>query len=157
MKTQPSLLAPLAALLLVTGASTLWAQSNGATALEGSWTLEVHQQNPPPGVSDFRSLITFSAGGATVEASGAPGTGPATGAWQFVRAGEFAVTWLKPIYNVQSGALLGTLKIRGRIRMKSPDEYEGADKLDFFLPDGTLAVSWSSTTRGRRIKVEPID
>lgn len=114
------------------------AQSSGATALQGAWTIEVKvQQNPPPGVMDVRSFITFSAGGATVEDNGGPGSGPATGAWEFQRAGEFGATWFKPIYDFQTGAFQGTVKIRGRSQMKSADEYESRDKVDFYLPDGT--------------------
>jgi hypothetical protein len=157
-KIKHSLLPAVAALLVShVAVPTAAAQSQGANAIQGAWTLEVHQQNPPPGVTDFRSLITFSAGGSTVEANGAPGSGPATGVWEFVRAGEFAVTWFKPIYDVSTGAFLGTLKIRGLLRMKSIDEYEGSNKLDFYFANGAPPISWTTFTIGKRIKVEPVD
>ncbi len=132
------------------------AQSQGANALQGAWSSELKSQNAPPGVDGYRSFITFSAGGTTVESNGAPGYGPGTGAWEFLRAGEFAAIWLKPIYDFQTGALQGTVKIRTRIQMKSADEYESRDTSDFFLPDGTLAVSWTAVQTAKRIKVEPV-
>jgi hypothetical protein len=133
------------------------AQSQGANALQGAWSSELKSQNAPPGVDGYRSFITFSAGGTTVESNGAPGFGPGTGAWEFVRGGEFAALWIKPIYDFQTGALQGTVKIRARIQMKSADEYESLDTSDFFLPNGTLAVSWTALQTAKRIKVEPVN
>jgi hypothetical protein len=133
------------------------AQSQGANALQGAWSIDVKVQNAPPGVVNFQSFITFSSGGTTVENNGSPGGGPATGAWEFLRADEFGATWFKPIYDSQTGSFQGTLKIRARIQMKSSDEYESHDKADFFLPNGTLAVSWTAVQTGKRIKVEPVD
>src|SRR5262245_25345737 len=148
------LTAVTALLISQVGVQTARAQGQGANAIQGAWQVEIKQQNPPPGVTDFQSLITFSAGRTTVEENGAPGFGPAVGTWEFIRSGEFAATWLKPIYNPQTGALQGMVKIRARIQMKSPDEYESRDKVDFYLPDGTLAASWTTVATGRRIKVE---
>ena len=157
MNRKRSLLAVAAALLIShVSAPPAMAQSQGSTAILGAWTIDVHLENAPPGVTDFRSFTTYSPGGAVVEANGAPGVGPATGAWEFVRAREFAATLLKPTYD-QTGAFQGTVKIRGRIQMKSEDEYESRDKIDFFLPDGTLAASWTSVVTAKRIKVEPVD
>ena len=133
------------------------AQSQGANALEGAWSSELKSQNAPPGVDGYRTFITFSAGGTTLEYNGAPGFGPGTGAWEFLRAGEFAAIWIKPIYDFQTGALQGTVKIRTRIHMKSADEYESLDTSDFVLPDGTLAVSWTAVQTAKRIKVEPVN
>ena len=147
-----------AAVLLISHAASplVMAQSHWSTAILGALTIEVDFQNAPPGVNDFRSFVTYSPGGATVEFNGAPGFSPATGAWEFVRAAEFVATWIKPVYD-QTGAFLGTVKIRGRIQMKSEDEYESRDKIDFILPNGVLAASWTSVVTGRRIKVEPVD
>ena len=159
MKSNRRFLTALAALLVShIAAQPGQAQSSGATALQGAWSIEVKvQPNPPPGVADFRSFVTFASGGTTVEDNGGPGVGPATGAWEFQRAGEFAATWFKPVYDFQTGAFQGTVKIRSRIQMKSADEYESRDKVDFYLPDGTLAVSWTAVQTAKRIKVEPVD
>jgi hypothetical protein len=158
MKSNRTILTALTALLVShIAAQPGQAQSQGANALQGAWSIEVKFQNAPPGVADFKSLVTFSAGGTTVEDNGGPGLGPATGAWEFQRAGEFGATWFKPVYDFQTGAFQGTVKIRGRIQMKSVDEYESRDKIDFYLPDGTLAGSWTAVQTGKRIKVEPVD
>jgi len=129
----------------------LRAQSYGANAIQGSWVVDIDLQDAP----DFQSFITYSAGGTTVEYNGAPGgSGPATGTWEFLGAGEFGATWLKPIWNAQTGTLIGTVKIRARIRMISADQYESHDKVEFYLPDGTLAGSNTAVQTGKRIKVE---
>jgi hypothetical protein len=76
----------------------------------GVWTIALFftgWKHAPPGVDGYRSFITFSAGGTTMEYNGAPSYGPCTGAWEFLRAGEFTAIWLKPIYNFQTGALQG--------------------------------------------------
>jgi len=159
MKSNRTFMTALMALLvsqIVTPVGQAQSQ-RGANALLGAWTIDVKLQNAPPGVVDFRSFITFSTGGTTVENNGSPAVGPATGAWEFLRADEFGATWVKPIYDAQTGNPQGTLKIRARITMKSSDEYESHDKVDFFLPNGTLAVSWTAVETGKRIKVEPVD
>lgn len=131
------------------------AQSQGATALEGAWSAHITQQNQPPGAAAaFDTLITYSRGGTTVEQNGAPGFGPAVGAWAFKGGSQFVATWIKPIYDPANGSFSGTVRIRAQIRMGSPDEYESDDVVQFFLPNGSPGPSWTSTVTGRRIKAE---
>jgi len=135
-------------------APELRAQSYGATAIQGAWSVDIDSQDTP----DFHSFVTYSAGGTTVEHNGAPGgSGPATGTWEFLGAGEFGATWLKPIWNPQTGTLIATVEIRARIRMISADQYESHDKVEVYLPDGTLVLSTTAVQTGKRIKVEPVN
>lgn len=145
---------------LIAIAATLYnfpaaAQSQGATALEGAWTLHIAQTNQPPEApAAFDTLIAYSRGGAVVEQNGAPGLSPAVGAWAFKGGSAFAVNLIKPVYAPGTGVFAGTVRIKGTVRMISPDEYESADAVSFHLPDGTQVASWTSVASGRRIKAE---
>lgn len=139
--------------LLALLALAAWAEGGGSRELEGAWNIQV------TGTPGFNSLVTYSASGATVEDNGQPKAGPftygpAVGQWRFDRGNTFLATWIKPIYDAASGALVATVKIRARITMQSRDEYTSEDRVDVYAPNGTLLSSAPATQTGRRIQVE---
>ena len=158
MNTRKSLMIFSLAAILLAGRTTM-AQSDGEHALEGAWTHHVTPgADAPPGPPVIDTFVTYSAGGTTVEQNGAPGGfGPSVGEWRFARNGEFDVTWMKPIYDPQSGQLVVMVRIRARLRMLSPDHYQSSDITEVYGLDGKLIVSWNATTQGNRIQVVPVN
>jgi hypothetical protein len=148
-----------ASLLVLATVSTVFpasGQSNGSRALEGAWEVKV-TPNPggPPNLSAFETLITY-VNGTTIEYNGQPAFSPAMGEWSYAGKGTFDVTWLKPIHNPQ-GQRLGTVKVRSKIQMVSPNEYTSQDQAETFTPDGTRVAAWTASSRGKRIVVEPVE
>jgi hypothetical protein len=147
-------LAIFMAIGLAATATPAQAQTRGATALQGAWEIEGNPQNAPPGIGPFRSFAVFSAGGTAVEHNGAPGAGAGIGAWEFAGGGEFVVTWVKPLWNPQTGAQAGLLIIKTRIRMKSADQMEAHSKVELRGPDASPLASWTDSGTGKRIRAE---
>ena len=137
----------------LSGYSPAFGQSSGCRSIEGAWQVSIKMHNPPPGAVDFDSLITF-VGSVTIEHNGAPGSGPAIGEWSCDGGNSFRALWLKYIFNPQSGALVGLVKIRGKLKVLSNREYSSEDIVEFYLPNGQLAASWNATETGKRIVAE---
>lgn len=145
---------------LLAGFATIKAakgQSLGSRALEGAWQVRITitSGTPPPGLTDFDTLIVFS-GPTTIEHNGQPGFSPAMGEWSYAGRGTYDATWLKPVYNPQ-GQRIAMVKIRARIRMLSANEYTSEDAVEWFGPNSTRLFAWNTTEKGTRIAVEPLD
>lgn len=132
-------------------------QSLGSRALEGAWQVRItiSSGTPPPGLTDFDTLIVFS-GPTTIEHNGQPGFSPAMGEWSYAGKGAYDATWLKPVYNPQ-GQQIAIVKIRARIRMVSANEYTSEDAVEWFGANGTRLFAWNTTVKGTRIAVEPFE
>src|SRR5262245_43901910 len=123
MNTRIALTAAALAFFLGHGPAAM-AEPASEQTLKGAWTHHVTPgPDAPPNTAEIYTFVTYAAGGVTVEQNGAPGGfGPSVGQWSSAGNSIFNATWLKPIYDPQSGQLVVLVKIRARIRMLSDDE-----------------------------------
>ncbi|MGH9142468.1 MAG: hypothetical protein ACRD2I_15160 [Vicinamibacterales bacterium] len=128
------------------------------TALVGSWI----------GTSGdgLKLLSTFNADGTMTnsiqtEVSTIPELGvltPLHGVWQYLGGRQFGVTAIGVLYDINTGAYLGTLKVRIRMTVnKTGDRLSGTDNVEILNPDGTTTDLGSHSTPYTRIKFELFD
>ena len=153
--------AVIAAMTVTAFPSPASAQGNGARAIEGVW--DVSTTNPPgvPGVPT-RRIHTYHVGGTAFDHAGGTEM-PAQGVWEHVGRGEFEAVFWRFVRDA-SGQITFIVRVRSRIRMLSPDEYENEAKVDVFSPTSEpLAnlrdpvASFNATGRGNRIKPDPFN
>jgi hypothetical protein len=127
-------------------------------ALVGSWQ----------GTSGDNTILlsTFSADGTMTndiqgEISTDPQLGvltPLHGVWTYLGGRQFGVTALGVFYDINTGAYLGQLKVRIRLKLnKAGDRMSGTDDVEIINPDGTITPLGSHTTPYSRIVFEPFD
>jgi hypothetical protein len=149
--------AVIAAMTIAVLPSPASAQGNGARSLEGVWDVST---NPPgvPGVAT-RRIHTYHTGGTAYDHAGGTEM-PAHGVWEHVGRGDFEAVFWRFVRDA-AGQITFIVRVRSRIHMLSPDEYENEAKIDVFAPSSEpLAnlrdpvVSFNATGRGRRVKFE---
>lgn len=84
---------------------------------------------------------------------------PTHGVWAYIGGQQFAVTMRGILYDINTGAYLGSIKIRILLTLnEAGDQTSGPDKVDLFDADGNLAGTFSTGTQHlARIKAEPFD
>jgi hypothetical protein len=83
---------------------------------------------------------------------------PAHGVWAQVGKRQFAITEVALFYDIQTGELQYTGKLRGVLTLdKNGDALSGSVTAEAFGPDGNLAFTLTHTLRFSRIKVEAVD
>lgn len=135
-------------------------QSRAASAqlvpiLEGSWVSDVRPEDPaqPRNITFW----TFTGDGSLISSNrDHPTRGPAHGTW--IRTGdhEFAVTFLRLIFDDQ-GTFAGTQKLRGQITVnQNTDEFTSRSMSEIFDAQGNLLRTGATIGTAQRIKVEPL-
>lgn len=80
------------------------------------------------------------------------------GVWTRLGGRQFAFTLASILYDTQTGAYQGAVKLRAVLTLaRSGDALSGSAKADVFAPDGNLVVTIPHTFHFTRIKVEPFD
>lgn len=84
---------------------------------------------------------------------------PTHGVWQYLGGGQFAFTAVGILYDIGTGAYLGTLKARGVVTLNGTgDQLSGTDRVDIFDPDGNMVFSVPpGPVQFTRIKFEPFN
>ena len=128
------------------------------TALVGSWLGATGE--------GFTLLSTFNADGTMTnsvqgEVSTNPGLGvltPLHGVWKYLGGRQFGVTAFGALYDINTGASLGMLKVRIVLTLnKAGDRMSGTDNVEIINPDGTIFALGSHNTPYSRIKFEPFE
>jgi len=127
------------------------------SALVGSWLVTLDRG---PALPPLKSLQTFTRGHSVVEIANAGATvrSPSHGAWEHVDGPLYAMTIVFFRYDPQTGAYLGTHKIRSTIRV-APDgqSFTAVAVSELRDADGNLVpANIRSTGVGERINVERI-
>jgi hypothetical protein len=114
----------------------------------------------------FKLLSTFHADGTMTnsvqgEVSTNPELGvltPLHGVWKYLGGRQFGVTAFGALYDINTGAYLGMLKVRIVLTVnKSADQMSGTDTVEIINPDGTIIALGSHSTPYARIKFEPFN
>jgi hypothetical protein len=128
------------------------------TAIVGSWQGTVGGGN--------RAVATFNSDGTAQgsvqsEVSTIPEFGvltPTHGVWEYLGGRQFGLTLVGLIYDINTGADLGTLKVRVLLTLNATgDQMSGTDKVEIFDPDGELVFTASGDVSYTRIKFEPFN
>jgi len=128
------------------------------TALVGSWLGTTGE--------GFKLLSTFNADGTMTnsvqgEVSTNPQLGvltPLHGVWRYLGGRQFGVTAFGALYDINTGADLGMLKVRIVLTVdKAGDQMNGTDNVEIINPDGTIIALGSHSTPYTRIKFEPFN
>jgi hypothetical protein len=128
------------------------------TALVGSWLGTTGE--------GFKLLSTFNADGTMTnsvqgEVSTNPELGvltPLHGVWKYLGGRQFGVTAFGTLYDINTGAYLGMLKVRIVMTVnKAADQLSATDILEIINPDGTIIALGSHSTPYARIKFEPFN
>lgn len=141
----------LAALTITALPSPAAAQGQGARAIEGVWDITL--TNPPGVRVPTRRIITYHSDGTVYDHAGGNEM-PAQGVWEHAGNGLFEGVWWRFTRDA-AGEITALIRVRSRIRMLSPDEYENEAKIDIFGPAGGAPIGgFTATGRGRRINME---
>lgn len=110
----------------------------GSTSIVGTWNCVIPQSNG--GSAPFEALQTFSSDGTFVETSsllGIGGEGPAHGVYGRVKQG-YVLTFELFVFDPESGASVGRVRVRASIKMTSASEFEALTAVDFIDVDGSV-------------------
>jgi hypothetical protein len=127
-------------------------KGGGASApeLEGSWEVTVM----PTGGDPIVDTATFTKGGGLITADPDPNVTTGIGTWVRTGGNQFAVTFVH--FLSDSGAPLGTLKVRSEITLDSQtDTFSGPFRTDVVI-GGNVVQSICGTVQARRISIEPL-
>lgn len=115
----------------------------------------------------YKLLATYNAdgtlhGSVQSEVSTNPEFGvltPVHGVWKYVGGRTFSITALGVIYDINTGNLMGYLKVRALLRLNpAGDEISGTDHVQLLDPDGNVAQDFPpGNTPYKRIKFEPFN
>ncbi|MDQ3010636.1 MAG: hypothetical protein M3X11_08055 [Acidobacteriota bacterium] len=168
--TRKLLLALACAALLAVPTISARAQSGGildvleqarqaqAQQLEGSWVVTVTPAVPPgvPQPQSFRTYLTNSRGGASIGSDRTrPFGSPQHGTWAHTGGNEFAATQIQDLFDVM-GNFQGTLTVRQKITLTGNDQFVGVATAETRDAAGNVTTMRCATTRGERIKIEPL-
>jgi hypothetical protein len=123
-------------------------QGRVAPGLEGTWRVEVVQENGPP----LKAFHTFSAGGAMMESNNG-GPAPGHGVWQRTGGRTFAHTFEKYIFDPN----LPFVKVRVREVIEVDHDFEGytgRGQVLLFDAAGNQIASDCARTRATRMNLE---
>ena len=125
-------------------------------SIGGSWNIKVAESDG--GFPPFEALHTFGLDGTFVETSSnlATGTeGPAHGVWERVRPNRYLLTFELFIFDPQTGASVGRVRVRCSIQMRSANELTAMTAVDVIEPDGTVISDVDGGPfEGSRIRVQ---
>ena len=83
---------------------------------------------------------------------------PAQGAWTHLGGRQFALTTVGILYDIQTGAYQGSVRVRAVLTLaRSGDRIDATVKVESFSPDGTLVAAFPHTLRFTRVKVALLD
>jgi hypothetical protein len=125
------------------------------TAIVGSWLGTSGDGN--------RLIATYNSdgtihGSVQTEVSTIPELGvltPSHGVWKHLGGRQFGVTTFAILYDINTGAYQGMLKVRIVLTLNAAeDQMTGTDKVEIINPDGTVISFPSGTTPYTRIKFE---
>lgn len=146
--------------LIATGAAH--AQASVAPApIEGTWLLQVA---PPMGAPVFAAVASYSRPGIVIVSPDRlppiPGVGMALGAgqgsWAATGPREYKQTHVEFRYDA-TGAVVGTVKLRGTLRLAADDRIEGVGQLQFcdaLFENCASPSPLLATVTGRRLPAE---
>ncbi len=128
-----------------------------AQQFEGSWAITVTPVVPPgvPQPPSFRASATVSRGGAFFGSSRINPFSKQHGAWAHLGGNDFAYTWIEDLFDAM-GRFAGTTTVRVRLTVTGPDTFVGVVNAEQRDAAGNLVANRCSTSRGERIKVEPL-
>ena len=116
-----------------------------------------------PGGPPIKALASFTSDGIFLSAAqgdittrpNAPSIAPIYGAWAYNGGRQFLTTHLELGYSVQTGELLGTLKLNQTITLnETGDEWQSTFRFTVFDPNGKELYSGTGTAQARRSQVE---
>jgi hypothetical protein len=128
------------------------------TAVVGSWLGTTTEGN--------KLIVTYNSDGTThgsvqTEVSTIPELGvltPTHGVWKHLGGRQFGVTVMGVLYDINTGAYLGKVKVRNLLTLnEAGDQMSGTDKVEIINPDGTVISLPSGNTPYTRIKFEPFN
>lgn len=134
------------------------AKQTQAQRLEGSWALTVTPQLPPgaPPIPPFRTYVTVARGGALIGSDRTrPFGSPQHGTWMHLGSNEFAATAIQDTFDAL-GNFTGTLLVHQKITLTGNDQFVGLASAEVRNAAGVVVMSACATTRGERIKIEPL-
>jgi hypothetical protein len=138
---------------LITLTSTQSSATPGASSapqLEGSWEVTVM----PTGGDPIVDISTNTKGGGVINVDPDPNLSAGIGTWVRTGGNQFAVTFVH--FLSDSGAALGTLKVRAEITLDSQmDTFSGPFRTDVVI-GGDVVQSICGTVQAKRISVEPL-
>lgn len=123
--------------------------------LSGTWEVTVNRGPLPP----LTSLQVFTGDGSFIEHAndGSANRSAAYGAWVRLEGRLYSVTSVFFRFNPQTGAYLGTHKIRRTLRLSEDGQSFTAVARGFILDaDGNVIAPTSATAAGTRMEVENI-
>jgi hypothetical protein len=127
------------------------------TAIAGSWLLTINAGGLP-----LKALASFTADGIFLSSAqgdvntnpGAPTITPIHGVWAHNGGRQFLTTHLELGYSVQTGELIGTLKLQQTINLnEAGDEWNSTFRFTLFDPNGKALFSGDGRVQAQRIKV----
>lgn len=125
--------------------------------LEGSWDVIVTPVVPSgvPQPPSFIAHTTFSRGGGAFGSDRNRPFSKQHGVWEHLGGNRFAGTTKEDLFDAM-GNFAGTLTVRTRTTMTGRDTFVGVANGEFRDAAGNITSSRCTTTRGTRIKVEPL-
>ena len=127
--------------------------------MAGSWKVIITPGLAPlPLPATIESIVTYIPGGGLVESDNLaiPGSiaGSGQGAWEFIGAQQFRLTFTKYLFSTQ-GQSLGSVRVTETISLAPGDnEYAGEGTMEILNPAGALILAIPLTTNAVRIRVE---
>ncbi len=122
--------------------------------LTGAWSVKIFPSDGGPAFVGFYSFgadgnASFSSAGPPIPGLGNPGYG----VWRRVIGNQFD-SEIRMISYTQSFQFDGTLKIRARIQMTSPDTFVTTDAVTIYDVDGNEIVVLGGNAQGTRIVID---
>lgn len=140
--------------------SAMGQSDRGARALEGTWLVQVSQQDCNSGEPvgrPFQSLLTFAQGGTMTETTSNPAFFPAVrtaghGVWK--HAGRQTYKASTTAFITLNGALARIQTINQTIEVLTEDSLRTTEaSVTFYRPDGTVLASGCAAATGQRIEL----
>ena len=125
---------------------------HGPNQLVGSWELNVDRSPLPP----VKSMFTYISGGTLVETGSLSTRGPSHGAWEHLKARQYAVTHVFFRFD-PTGTFIGTQRINETLDLAEDGESYTAVAISYLYDTaGNLVVGGlRATVTATRIHVEP--
>lgn len=125
--------------------------------LTGTWYVTVAGPGPEP---LFYSYQTFGLGGTMVETSSGFATlteSPSHGVWERSKGGN-VLTFELFIFDPESGAMTGRIRVRNFIELIGRDHFEAVAAADFITPDGTVFPDVATFAyTGERVQIRGVE
>ena len=129
--------------------------AQSAQGLEGAWNVNISFDTPGIEGCTAPGLNTADGGVMAAGCSLAESTG--YGRWVRTGNGTFEITFVGQGFDLATGAINGTYKVRAQVRMhQGLQRFSGPFVTDVFALDGTPLFSASGLVRADRVNVESL-